>query len=712
MTLTTQQVDIGSVANDGTGNSLRDAFSITNNNISLITSYINTNVIPVMAASRPMTFGAVLPPMLFGATDSATELTGSGLSVTGQISGATLSLSGNANIQNLGVAHDASLLGNLMVNGNSIINGSLIVHGNITTVTQSEYVVTNPTISIGGAQGAALSVNDGLDRGINYYWFDTVQKEGFIGVKNSTNELIFVPDISTGLLGNASLNNITANVISTGTSIFNTLEVTTINGGNNNSNLTVNGNIHLAPGQTIYVDGSPVATSNLSFQGGPVPHITHFNDRTDSTAFNNGAVIVDGGVGIFGNLNVGGTFSANNFNVKSFTGTLLTSDQPNITSVGNLDSLMVRGNAAIGAINTNQFTAIDIHSKTISATDGFTGNLLTSNQPNITSVGTLSSLNVSGPVTAGKFIGSFTGTIDGNVTGSASTVTNSKQLGIQQVGTLTSLNVAGTTFANTITATGTISTTGNITGNSLTGTLQTSTQPNLTSIGPLTSLTVSGPAIFNDKLVAASGISTVGAGTQNIGTPTNRFGTIYVQKINFSDNTSQGTAIDVPDLTAVQTNIVPASNKTQSIGSPTRWWNTVYASNFSGVAARVSNGDLAEMYQTDGQYSSGTVVVFGGQKEIALTGVRGDPSVAGVVSTAPAYLMNQDQTSSLPIALRGKVPVNVIGPVHKGDLLITSYISGYAESVGKDASYGPAIFAKSLVEDLNSNPRSIYAVII
>ena len=66
----------------------------------------------------------------------------------------------------------------------------------------------------------------------------------------------------------------------------------------------------------------------------------------------------------------------------------------------------------------------------------------------------------------------------------------------------------------------------------------------------------------------------------------------------------------------------------------------------------------------------------------------------------------------LPVALRGRVPVKLIGPVTKGDSLITSACSGFAESVGTDLTYGQAVFAKALETDLEPGKKTIIAVII
>jgi hypothetical protein len=74
--------------------------------------------------------------------------------------------------------------------------------------------------------------------------------------------------------------------------------------------------------------------------------------------------------------------------------------------------------------------------------------------------------------------------------------------------------------------------------------------------------------------------------------------------------------------------------------------------------------------------------------------------------------MNSDCYQGQPVALRGRVPVSVIGKVAKGDLLVSSDTAGCAVSVGKDKNYGPAIFAKSLNDKDDDGVGQIEAVIL
>jgi hypothetical protein len=109
--------------------------------------------------------------------------------------------------------------------------------------------------------------------------------------------------------------------------------------------------------------------------------------------------------------------------------------------------------------------------------------------------------------------------------------------------------------------------------------------------------------------------------------------------------------------------IVPDTDVTYDIGSTSKKYNTVYAK-----ATSAQYADLAEIYESDAEYESGTVVIFGGEKEITISKEGNDIRVAGVISENPAYLMN-DKANGLPVALMGKVKCKVVGHINKGDML-------------------------------------------
>ncbi|CAB4132940.1 hypothetical protein UFOVP257_22 [uncultured Caudovirales phage] len=128
----------------------------------------------------------------------------------------------------------------------------------------------------------------------------------------------------------------------------------------------------------------------------------------------------------------------------------------------------------------------------------------------------------------------------------------------------------------------------------------------------------------------------------------------------------------------------------------------------NATAASAKYADLAEKYVSDSEYESGTVVIFGGDKEITITDISHDTRVAGVISTNPAYLMN-DSIDGLPVALTGRVPCKVQGPVTKGSLLVTSEISGVARVLNNSQYQPGCIIGKSLenIEDSSINTIEI-----
>ena len=220
--------------------------------------------------------------------------------------------------------------------------------------------------------------------------------------------------------------------------------------------------------------------------------------------------------------NVVGNISGNisNANYASFAGDVVNSAQPNITSLGNLSSLTVTGNIAANGLLTNNLyyangSPWDLQeaagannqiqynvNNNFAASANFTfnpstnvltvtgniagdnvnaGNLLTANfvtgtlttaaQPNITSVGNLTSLAVTGNVTTGNISGTTGAFTDVSGNGSALTA-------------LTGANVTGQV------------------GNALVaGTVYTAAQPNITSVGTLSSLDVTGNIVSGANVV-------------------------------------------------------------------------------------------------------------------------------------------------------------------------------------------------------------------
>jgi len=188
--------------------------------------------------------------------------------------------------------------------------------------------------------------------------------------------------------------------------------------------------------------------------------------------------------------------------------------------------------------------------------------------------------------------------------------------------------------------------------------------------------------------------ATVSSSTITIGTP---------QDVRTSASPSFAGGTYTGTLTT-QTHI-PSANVTYNLGSTTAWWNMVY-----GKAMQAQYADLAENYTADCDYAPGTVVVFGGTAEITVTTVDHNPAVAGVISTDPAYLMNS-VAGGLPVALQGRVPCRVQGPVEKGQVLVTSNVPGVAQAIDNSKFVPGCVIGKAL-NTINSNNIETIEVVV
>lgn len=123
---------------------------------------------------------------------------------------------------------------------------------------------------------------------------------------------------------------------------------------------------------------------------------------------------------------------------------------------------------------------------------------------------------------------------------------------------------------------------------------------------------------------------------------------------------------------------------TETISGAWTFTTTVTGTVFDGVATSAQYADLAERYEADAVYAPGTVMVFDGIKEVTQSTARGQTNIAGVISTDPAFRMNEaagtDETHPM-IALTGRVPCKVVGKIRRHDRLITSWVPGVATSM-------------------------------
>lgn len=199
--------------------------------------------------------------------------------------------------------------------------------------------------------------------------------------------------------------------------------------------------------------------------------------------------------------------------------------------------------------------------------------------------------------------------------------------------------------------------------------------------------------------VVKKGITLYGA-TENTGS-SKEFGYYFWGTAADALVASTATSFAITYTTTNATFHVPFASS--STGSPQMFSNNGITFNPStGVLTTIASSsryaDLAERYKADNFYDIGSVLIIGGSEEVTETHKRADTAIIGIVSNNPAFRMNEltDNEPMNPyIALRGRVPCKVIGPIKKGSLLVTSSYPGYAEAFrqGDDPN---AVFARSL----------------
>ena len=99
---------------------------------------------------------------------------------------------------------------------------------------------------------------------------------------------------------------------------------------------------------------------------------------------------------------------------------------------------------------------------------------------------------------------------------------------------------------------------------------------------------------------------------------------------------------------------------------------------------------------------------IGGEKEITSSD-RSVDDVFGVISSEPAYCLNSGKEGLyLPVVMVGRIPVRVIGPISKGDRLVSSSTPGVARVVKEsELSCHTPIFGRSLEDSDEEGERLV-----
>jgi hypothetical protein len=652
-----QTINVGATANDGTGDGIRTAYIKCNDNFNEL---YNTTITPTSLPNGTSNVSVA---------DSANV---------------TISIAGSANVVNF-AGSVSEFTGNISVTKDISIGNSL-------TVTQD--VTIGDQLIINGSFGSNVLPDTNNTR--------------YLG--NATLRFAEMNTVLVSATGNITSGaNITAaNIIATQDVIIAGQHVTT-------GNVTSSGNIS---GGNILTGGRVVATGNLVTSGQVVStgNITGLNIVASGSAnvTAGGFFVGDGGflsnVTAASNIAVtqiaNGTsvvgISSSGGNVELTSGGVLTF-QTNGTNLDVLKPITVTGNVTATG-NTSG------------------GNLITAGR--VVATGNIvSSANVAGTF----FIGNgsaLTGIATTSLTNGTSNITVATNaattVGVAGTTKLT-VDTLGTTVAGVATVTGNVTATGNVAGG------------NVVTAGAVIGATVAGDGsaltALNGTNIATGTVAAARVATLNQNT-TGSAATLTTARAIALSGDVVGTAnfdgsAPISISTVIQANSVALGTDTTGNyvgegavagtglsgslsaegGTFTVTSNATDANTASTIVARDGSGnftaglitatatqaryaDLAEKYLADNDYESGTVVRVGGAQEVTACYLNDIP--AGVVTTNPAYLMNNELEGGLGIALVGRVPVSVFGIVDKGDIVYTD-IHGRASRSSEGNRVGIAL---------------------
>ena len=560
------------------------------------------------------------------------------LAVTG-----TAYVSGNITGGNIVTPNRVSA-GTLLVNGTSTFAGNLMPAANITydigntTNRWNDIWLANSTIHLGNAQLSANATAINL----------TSPTGGSMSVVGASGDIVTTGTVTGGNITTGGGITATGNIFTNGVYLGNGSQLTgvvavgNVGAASQFTNGTTNLNIPVADGNIVGNIGGSVnlfefSTVGFSAQG----NVTAGNVNTAGvvTATGNitgGNVRTTGTVSATGNITSAGVFVGDGSGLTNVVGNIGSASQ--LTSgTTQINIPVASGNIVAnvaGSTNLFEWSTVGF-----SAQGNITaGNLITGGLALVTG-------NVSGGnlVTGGLI--SATGNITGNyilgngsqlsgiITSVANINSGTSIMEVVSSGGNIRANIGGVANVQVIATSGTFvtglhSVTGNIIGGNIT-------------TGGLVSATgnVTGGNVITGGTITATG--NIVAGNLSVNTGTVSVGGILNNNANGVGN----------------------------IGTTGTRFNTVFA-----LASSAQYADLAEYYLADHAYPAGTIVAFGGTQELTRCDQDHDVTVAGIISDRPAFEMNAGIQGDHPVALAlaGRVPCNVQGPVRRGDMLVSA----------------------------------------
>ena len=672
----------------------------------------------------------------FSGAGSYTANTSAGLSLIGtqfnaKVDGVTTAFDGGGNISvkpsaNLTTPNIGNATGNsLILTGNGLIQGTnlsatstIISSGNITggNILTSGVVSAASTVTGSSILGSVVSASANITGG-NILTSGVVSAGGTV---TGTSILGSVVSVSANITGG---NILTGGLISATSTITSTANITggnILTSGVVSAGGTVTGTSLLGSVVSVSanITGGNILTSGVVSAGGTVTGTSHIGSVVSVTANITGGNLLTGGL-ISATSTI--TSTANITGGNLLTGGLI-SAASTITTTANITG----GNLLFGAGVISGTGTIYAGNLVLTGTESDTGNitagnLLTGGLVSAVGSGTfgniilinnnINQLQANSIITVNGASANTNFAVNGQSANvffvSGSTNTASFGSSTQTTNAVVAFNATnsvlmpvGTTAQKPATGV-----TGMLRFNSTLNSLELYNNSAWTTVGA-TSFTVISDEQFNGD---GSNVAFTLGSTQTTNScivsingvvqiPTSAYsvsGTYPSCVLTFTEAPASGDLIDVRELTTTTTvtslsnnsgnatisgsataaqfdltgNLIPTGNATSNIGNATNQFNTVFAK-----ATSAQYADLAEKYAADAEYTAGTVLSFGGAKEVTLSTTSSDSRIAGVVSTNPSYIMNSGLESEFVamVALTGRVPTKVTGTVRKGDLMVSN----------------------------------------
>jgi hypothetical protein len=401
-----------------------------------------------------------------------------------------------------------------------------------------------------------------------------------------------------------------------------------------------------------------------------------------------GNILTGGLISATGNI-AGNYFIGNGSALTGITvapGSQIVNGTSNVTVASGANvTVGVAGTTVATFASTGEYIAgiVSASGNIVSTANVTGGNLLTGGL--ISSTGTVTGSSVLGSVVSASANITGGNLLTGGLISATSTITSA----------------ANITGGNILTG-GLVSATGTVTGSSVLGSV-VSASANVTGGNILTGGLISATGTVTGSSVLGSVVSVsanITGGNILTGGLISATGNVTASNVIINGTAAAGSAVLI-----VSGNIqVTGTNAVANIGSVTTYFNTIH-----GKSTTAQYADLAELYVADSLYLPGTVLDFGGANEVTLSSVASSARVAGVVSTAPAYLMNGmiQADTAVALALMGRAPASVTGIVRKGDMMVSAG-NGVAQACATPAM--GTVIGKSL-EDFDGGAGMIEIVI-